>query len=199
MLRVALTGGIATGKSYVRSRIEAAGVPTIDSDRVVHRLLSSGSPVTAAVGARFGPGVLTPSGAVDRPALGRVVFADARARHDLEAIVHPAVYAEIAAWMSEASRLRWPWVLADIPLLYETGRQGDFDRVIVAACDPDTQLRRVILRDGLSETDARARLAAQWAILRKVRLADHVITTDGSLEETNRQVDAVVESLSRSP
>ena len=92
MLLVALTGGIATGKSYVRARIEARGVPTIDSDAVVHELLGAGTPVAAAIALRFGDAFLGPDGGVDRPLLSRLVFADPAARADLEAIVHPRVY-----------------------------------------------------------------------------------------------------------
>jgi dephospho-CoA kinase len=191
MLKVALTGGIATGKSYVRGRIAARGVPTVDADAVVHALFSSGSDVAAEVARRFGPGVVLPGGGVDRKALGVVVFGDPTARRELEAIVHPKVYQRIAEWVAAPEQAGAPWVLADIPLLFETRRQGDFDRVIVAACPAQEQVRRLIQRDGLSAVAAAARLAAQWPIAEKVRLATDVVETGGAFAETDRQVDAL--------
>ena len=191
MLRVALTGGIATGKSYVRARIAARGVLTLDADAIVHRLFTGGSDVTAEVRRRFGTSVVRHDGAVDRQALGRIVFADASARRDLEAIVHPRVYERIAEWADAQAREGTPWVLVDIPLLFETGRDREFDRVIVAACSPEEQVRRIRQRDGLGEAVALARLAAQWPIAEKVRRANDVIDTSGSFGETDRQVDGV--------
>jgi dephospho-CoA kinase len=195
LLRVALTGGIATGKTHVRARLAARGVPTIDADAIVHELLGGGTAVAAAVLERFGAAVIRPDGSVDRPALGRLVFADARARAALEAIVHPAVYARIGEWIGRLSDSGAAMAVADIPLLFETGHERDFDAVVVAACDPARQVARVMARDGLSEAAARARLDAQWPIGLKADRADYVITTDGSFEDTDRQVDEVLSRL----
>lgn len=196
--RVALTGGIATGKSYVRARFEARGVPTIDADRIAREVVGPGTPGLAAVVARFGRAVLDPQGVLDRRALGAIVFADSAAREELERIIHPAVRARIDAWFNGLDPASRRWALADIPLLYETGRDGDFDEVIVAACDPETQVRRVMQRDRLAEPEARQRLAAQLPIAEKVRRAHHVIRTDGPFEETDRQVDALYQAFERS-
>jgi dephospho-CoA kinase len=195
MLRVALTGGLATGKSHVRHRIAARGVPTIDADAVVHELFAAGSETTREIVDRFGAGMAAQCGEVDRRALGALVFEDAEARRALEAIVHPRVYDRIARWMEAQAARGAGWVLAEIPLLFETGHEGDFDRVIVAACSPEEQMRRVGERDGLPEAAARARLAAQWPIAEKVRRATDVIDTSGSLEETDRLVDAICAKL----
>ena len=195
MVRVALTGGIATGKSTVLDLLQARGLPTIDADALARQALAPGTPGQAAVVERFGPAVLGPAGAIDRAALAGIVFADQAARADLEAIVHPAVYATIERWFAELPA-RTPVAVADIPLLFETGRQGEFARVVVVACAPEDQVRRVMTRDGLSEADARARVAAQWPIDRKVALADDVIWTTGTMEETERQVDAFIRRLS---
>jgi dephospho-CoA kinase len=195
VLRVALTGGIGTGKSYVRAKMAALGVPTIDADGLVHELLGPGTRVSGAVMEAFGPSVITADGGVDRQALGRVVFADAAARATLEAIVHPAVYERIADWLACESAAGSPLAVADIPLLFETGREGHFDRVVVAACDPLLQIQRVRDRDSLPEAAARARLAAQWPIQRKVERAHFVIWTDGTFEETDRQVEDVLARL----
>jgi len=195
MLRVALTGGIGTGKTHVLGRLAAAGVAVIDADRVVHALMEPGGAVTAAVAARFGPGTLGADGRVDRKRLGGLVFADTGARRDLEAIVHPAVYAAIERWLSETARDGAALAVADIPLLYETGRASAFDRVIVTACPPEVQVNRVMERDGIGEAAARQRLAAQLPIEEKAGRADFVIRTDGTFEETNRQVEETIEKL----
>ena len=191
MLKVALTGGIATGKSYVRARVAARGVPTLDADAIVHGLLSPGSDAAADVARRFGPRVVQPDGGIDRKALGSLVFGDAAARRDLESIVHPRVYARITEWAAWQDDAGARWVLADIPLLFETRHERDFDRVIVASCSQAEQVRRVMQRDGLEEEAALARLAAQWPLGDKVRRATVVIDTGGTFDETDRQVDAV--------
>lgn len=194
MLRVALTGGIATGKSYCLGRFAAHGVPTIDADVLAREAVAPGTPGLAAVSARFGAGVLAADGSLDRPALGRVVFADARARAALEAILHPDVYRRIREWFANlpaATRV----AMADIPLVFETGHNHDFDKVVVAACHPEEQVRRVIARDNLSDAAARARLAAQWPIDEKVKRADRVIWTDRGFAETDRQIADAYDSM----
>lgn len=196
VVRVGLTGGIATGKSYVTQRLQAAGLPTIDADVLAREAVAPGSPGLTAVAGRFGPDVLTTSGALDRSRLGAIVFGDASARADLEAIIHPEVRRRIAAWHADldASGYRGP-AFADIPLLFETARTGDFDVVVVVACDPARQRARLIARDGLSEEAADLRIAAQMPIADKVRQADHVISTDGTFDDTNTQVDALLRQL----
>lgn len=195
-LRVALTGGIATGKTYVRRRLHALGVPTIDADAIVHELLSPGSRTAARVVERFGAAAVGPDGAIDRRALGALVFSDAAARRDLEALVHPEVLAVIDAWFATAApRGSCGWAAADIPLLFETGHEESFDKVVVAACEPAEQLKRVMARDSLGEADARARLAAQWPIALKAARADFVVWTDGTCAATDRQVDELYRAL----
>jgi dephospho-CoA kinase len=194
MMRIALTGGIATGKSYVVTRLRAAGVPVVDADVLAHAAVARGTPGLDAVVARFGANVLTPEGELDRARLGAVVFADDAARRDLEAIIHPVVRREIAAFFARLpgeTRL----AVADIPLLYETHRERQFDKVIVVACLPSTQLTRVMARDGLSREQAERRIAAQLPIDEKVRRADYVIRTDGAFEETDAQVAQILAML----
>jgi dephospho-CoA kinase len=190
MRRVAITGGIATGKSYALERFRALGVPTIDADQLAREVVAPGGPVLGRIAERFGAGVLTADGALDRSALAAVVFADPAARRDLEAILHPEIYARIRAWFA-ALEPGVPYAMADIPLLYETGREQDFDRVVVTACEPEEQLRRLRTRDGLSESAARQRLAAQASIAAKRQRADFVISTDGSKADTDRQVAGI--------
>jgi dephospho-CoA kinase len=196
MKKVALTGGIGTGKSHVRARFAAKGVPTVDADTLVHRALGAGTPVTAAVVARFGREILAPNGAIDRHRLGAVIFADARLRAELEGVIHPVVFEAIADWFRILPEDRAPgWALADVPLLFETGRESWFDEVIVAACEPEEQIRRVVARDGITEAEAQARLSAQWPIRRKVEKAGYVVWTDRGFDETDRQIDAIYLAL----
>jgi dephospho-CoA kinase len=192
--RVALTGGIATGKSHCLRRFASLGVPVIDADVLARDAVAPGTPGLASVVRRFGPQVLGLDGMLDREALARIVFADAGARRDLEAIVHPVVYAAIQDWFSHLDS-QTPFGIADIPLLYETGHAGDFDRVIVAACDVETQLQRVMARDGLTKAEAERRLAAQMPISEKRRKADYVVDTSGEPSETDRRVLEVWERL----
>jgi dephospho-CoA kinase len=196
--RVALTGGIATGKSYVRAQLERLGVPTNDADALARAAVLPGSPGLQAVIERFGSGLLEPSGALNRGALGRLVFADPGARRDLEAIIHPIVRAATERWFAGLDPEAHAFAVADIPLLYETGRDRDFDAVIVTACDPATQIRRIRERDGLSDSEAGLRVAAQLPLGEKIRRADYVITTDGTFDETDRQVRDVHHRLSAS-
>ena len=194
MVRVALTGGIATGKSYCLSRFASLGAAVIDADRLARDAVASGSRALDAIVARFGSSMLRADGTLDRSALARVVFSDRAARADLEAIVHPEVYRRIGEWLAtlpSGTRI----AIADIPLLFETGHTHDFDRVVVVACEPGEQLRRLMSRDGLTEQDARARLDAQWPIAEKEARADYVIRTDGSVSDTDAEVHTVYEAL----
>jgi dephospho-CoA kinase len=195
MLKVALTGGIATGKSYVLERFRRLGLPCLDADTLAHSVTAAGTEATRIIAARFGPDVIAADGAVDRKKLGTIVFSDERARRDLEAIVHPAVYRAIAAGLraferTEKSRL----AVVDVPLLFETGHQAEFDYVIVTTCPTDVQVKRLLER-GLSESDARRRLAAQLSSDDKAARADYVIETGGTFEDTDRQVDDVLRKL----
>ena len=196
MLRVALTGGIASGKSYVLERFAALGAPVIDADRVAREVVEPGRPAWDALRLRFGPAVFAADGRLDRGRLAALVFDDDGARRDLEAIVHPPVRAAIDDWFRNlpggAPR---PLGIACIPLLFETGRAAEFDRVIVTACSPATQLARLTARDGLSPEDGRKRLAAQLPAAVRTAGADAVIRTEGSFAETDRQVDRIYRAL----
>jgi dephospho-CoA kinase len=194
MRRVALTGGIATGKSHVRAEFERLGVPTIDADAIAREVVAPGTPGLSAVTTRFGREVLDATGALDRKKLASIVFAELTARRDLERIIHPQVRQAIDAWF-EALDPKRPFAVADIPLLYETGRELEFDAVIVTACDAETQIRRIMSRDSVTEDEARLRIAAQMPIEDKVRRATYVIRTDGTLENTNGQLQKIYDQL----
>lgn len=196
MLRVALTGGIATGKTFVLDRLRDLGVPVIDADHLSHRALEIGTPGAGAVIEAFGPSVLDPDGAINRRKLGALVFDDPEARTRLEAIVHPEVYRAIEAWFAARAAERvHTFGVADVPLLYETGRESAFDRVVATVCDTERQIARIVSRDRLTEAEARKRLAAQWPAAEKARRADFVIHTDGTTADTDRQVDEVIRAI----
>jgi dephospho-CoA kinase len=193
VLRIALTGGIATGKSYVTRGLREAGVPVVDADAIAREVVGPGTPALAAIVTRFGGDILRPEGVLDRARLAQVVFRDESARRDLEAIVHPEVRQRIEEFFEELPTST-AFAVADIPLLYETGRAKDFDRVVVAAASPQTQVTRVLAR-GLSREEAEHRVAAQLPIGFKVAKADHVIRTDGTYAETDRQIAALLTKL----
>jgi dephospho-CoA kinase len=192
--RIALTGGIATGKSYVRGVMEKLGVPTIDSDALARQVVQPGTPGFAEVVRDFGASVVR-GGELDRQRLAAIIFSDPQSRRALEAIIHPRVREAIDSWFASLDPARHGFAVADIPLLFEVEREKDFDAVIVVAVDPETQVQRVISRDGIAEVDARKRLHAQLPIDEKVRRADYVIRTDGSLADTDKQTKRVLDSL----
>lgn len=194
MLRIALTGGIATGKSHVLDRCRRRGVPCLDADELAHGVMAAGTEATSAIVERFG-NVLDTGGAVDRQQLGPMVFGDAGGRRDLEAIVHPAVYRAVAAGLRGFELIGGsPLAVVAIPLLYETGHADDFAKVIATVCAESAQLSRLLAR-GLSAEAARQRLVAQLPAEEKATRADYVIRTDGSFEETDVQVDEVLAEL----
>jgi dephospho-CoA kinase len=157
-------------------------------------VVEPGLPALAMIATRFGQSVIAKDGTLDRPALAAIIFSDRTARADLESIIHPEVYRRITDWFANHPP-GTAFAIADIPLLFETGHEHDFDCVVVCACEPFEQLRRLVERDGLSEEAARARLAAQWPIGEKVARADFVIRTDGTFDATAAQVRDVFERL----
>lgn len=194
MLKVALTGGIATGKSYVLGLLRKHGVPCLDADELAHGVMAPGTEATRAIAELFGD-VLDDGGAVDRRKLGALVFADAAARRQLEAIVHPAVYRAIAAGLRAFELTEAPpLAVVDIPLLYETGHEGDFSRVIATTCGEETQMARLAAR-GLSRDEAHQRIASQLPSAEKARRAHYVIDTDGSFEATRSRLEEVFADL----
>lgn len=188
VLRVGLTGGIASGKSTVAAMFGEFGALVLDADAVVHGLLAPGGGAEQAVLERFGPDITGPTGAIDRARLGAVAFQDPTARRDLEAILHPRVRAEIARRLSDSSAAV---AVIEAALLVETGSYREYDRVVVTRCDPEVQVRRLVARGGLGEADARRRLAAQTTNEVRERVADFVIDTGGTLDDTRAQVDRV--------
>ena len=196
MKRVALTGGIATGKSHVLRLFRQRGIPTIDADQVSRAVVDVGQPTYQLLRSRFGAGYFLANGQVNRTALGKFVFENQTARADLEAIVHPAVRGLIDKWFSRCSAVSNSNVaIAEIPLLFETKRAEAFDSVLVVSCPPDEQIRRIMKRDNLFAEDARKRLAAQLPISDKISAASWVIRTDRTEADTTQEVEQFCRSL----
>ena len=192
--KIALTGGIATGKTYVANRLREAGVPIVDADALARDVVAPGSPALAAIRKRFGPDAVRRDGTMDRVRVGQIVFKDKRARLDLEAIIHPAVIKAISDFFNALPK-RTPFAVADIPLVFETGRDKEFDAIIVVASPRDTQLQRLMERNKLSKEDAERRIAAQLPIDQKVKKATYVINNVGTFDELNAQVDDLIKKL----
>jgi dephospho-CoA kinase len=195
MLTVGLTGGIGAGKSEVSRLLVKHGAVLIDADRIAREVVEPGTPGLAAVAEEFGPGVLAADGSLDRPALGAVVFADPGRLAALNAIVHPLVGERSRAL--EAAAPADAVVVHDVPLLTENGLAPLYDLVVVVDADPATQLDRLTRLRGMSEEDARARMAAQATREQRLEIADIVIANDVALPELERRVAEVWEELAR--
>jgi len=195
-LLAGLTGGIATGKSTVSAMFTHLGCRVTDADQLAREVVAPGQPAHAAIVKEFGAEMLQPDGYLDRKRLGAVVFADPERRKRLEAITHPAI------------RTRWDRILRvyeeeafagivfwDAALLYETGGARLMEKVVVVFTDPETQLARLVARDGCTEAEARTRIASQLPVAEKAKLADYVVDNSGPRAETERQARAVYKAL----
>ena len=192
-MRVGLTGGIASGKSTVSELLAGFGAVIVDSDKIAREVVEPGTPGLAQVVAEFGPSVLTESGALDRAKVGEIVFVDQGARERLNAIVHPLVGAR-SAELEEAGRTAGKLVVNDIPLLVEVGYAPFFDEVIVVDVAVETQVERAIAR-GMTEIDARARIAAQASREDRLAAATYVIDNTGTLDDLRKRVREIYDAL----
>ena len=192
MKRFALTGGIGCGKSALAAFLSERGCDVLDTDALVHALEAPGGAAVPPIVAAFGADMRAPDGGIDRRRLGQAVFADERARLRLNGIVHPLVQQELARWLAAPGK--FPKV-AVIPLLFEVGWEGNWDAVVCVACAPQVQMRRLQAR-GLSETEACARLAAQWPLADKVRRASRVVWNDGDLAALRREAARLMDEWS---
>lgn len=196
MTLVGLTGGIATGKSSVARRLtETHGIPVIDADQVARDVVEPGQPALQAIVEAFGPDVLTSDGALDRAAMRQRIIDDSDARKTLESITHPAIYAGMAKKARELAAEGHPIIVVDAALMVETGSYRMYPDVIVVTCRPETQLARLVARDGMTQERARALIATQMPLADKAAVATHVIDNDGSLDDLNARVDAVAVAL----
>jgi dephospho-CoA kinase len=186
--RVGLTGGIASGKSTAAKFFGALGVPILDSDRVAREVVEPGQPPLERLVERFGRGILTPDGHLDRPALRDIVFRDPKARADLENLTHPAIGAALEARSASAGG---PYQILVIPLLVEKSLGAHVDRVLVVDCDQELQIRRLHARDGSNRTQAQAILDAQVSRAARLKAANDVIRNDADMSAVQAQVKAL--------
>ena len=194
-LRVGLTGGIASGKSTVADLFAELGIPVIDTDLIARDVVAPGEQALEEIRAGFGPDVIGPDGSLDRAAMRRRIFSDSTQRRALEAILHPRIRAEA---LRQADAAIGPYQLIVVPLLVDSPLQHSVDRILVVDCSETTQIARLVRRDAESEDRARQILAAQSSRATRLAIADDIISNEGDLEATRRQVnrlDAVYRSL----
>ena len=196
-MRIALTGGIACGKSTLAKFLWELGIRLLDADDVVHELEAPGGAAVPAIVARFGAGILAADGSVDRPKLAGIVFADAAARRDLEAILFPLVRSRLRAFTSEAARRgrppsTAPLYIAIIPLLFESHWEGDYDIILAITSPLECQIHRMMRTRGYSRVQAEARLAAQMPVAEKAARADFVVVNDSTHEHLKDEARRLV-------
>ncbi len=185
-----LTGGIAAGKSVVARRLKELGAVHVDADAIAREVVEPGTPGLDAIRRRFGAGVIAPDGTLDRAALGAIVFSDADARSDLNRITHPAVWRRSRELFAEAAEADPDAIVVyDVPLLAEGTRRDEFDRIVVVHAPREERLRRLVELRGMTAEEATRRIEAQASDEERLAIADEVLDTGGTLDETLRQVD----------
>ena len=186
-----LTGNIGSGKSTVAAMLREAGIPVLDADRISREVTARGGRAYDAVVRTFGREILRDDGSIDRMRLGEIVFADPSLRAQLEAITHPAIFEAMKEAIARIEREGHRAVVVEATLIHESGKKGLFEAVISVTCDRETAISRLAARDGMSRSQAEARLRAQMPADRKAGASDYVIDNSGSIDETRRQVLAL--------
>lgn len=195
MIKIGLTGGIASGKSVVTQYLRDLGAPVFDADAASRRAVAKGTPGLQQVLQVLGSEYATPDGNLDRPRVAAKVFHDQAARKKLEAVIHKIVWQEATAFMKQASAQGSRVVFLDVPLLIECGWQDQVDQVWLVSLPREEQVRRAMLRDGTSAAQVEARIGTQLSLEAKKKFADLVIDNSGSLGNTKKQVAAAWEKL----
>ena len=195
MLRIGLTGGIASGKTTVRRVFERAGIPMLDADALTHEFFAPGGELVEEVARHFGSEVVDGEGGIDRKTLGARVFADPAEREWLNGVVHPRIWQRIATFLKRREAEGRPVAGVEAALMVETGSAANYDRLVVVVCRPQQQFERLAARSGMSAEEARLRLAAQMDPLAKARHADDLVDASGTLEETEASAAAVAQAL----
>ncbi len=196
MLRVGLTGGYASGKSFVAGQLERLGCHLIYADKLGHAVLRSGGEAYAPTLAAFGPNILAPDGSIDRQALGAIVFASPELLAKLNRFVHPAVFRLEEKMLDEFTSVDPSGIaVIEAAILIETGRYRTFDRLMLTACSEEAQIARGMERDGLAREQAIARISKQMSLEEKKRYADYVVDTSGPKDQTVAQVEQIFNEL----
>jgi dephospho-CoA kinase len=195
MLKIAITGGAGTGKSTVARMFQELGAEVLDADRMAREAVAVGEPAWQELRRLYGPDFFNPDGTLNRSRLAQRVFADPEERRRLDGLIHPRVEAELQVRVADLERRGAPLVIVEVPLLFETGREGAFDRVIVVAAPEALQIRRLRGRDGRGQAEIRGILAAQWPLADKVARADYVVDNGGTRRQTRQQVKNIWREL----
>ena len=190
-----MTGNIGSGKSTVAAMLREAGIPVLDADRISREVTAPGGRAYDAVVQAFGRGIVRDDGSIDRVRLGEIVFADPQRRSQLEAITHPAILEAMKEALAGIEREGYRAAVVEATLIHETGRKGLFEAVISVTCDRETAISRLASRGGMSRSQAESRLHAQMDALRKADASDYVIDNSGTLDETRRQVERLVQTI----
>ena len=196
MLKVGLTGGIATGKSFVLGVLRELGCEVMDADQTAREVVEPGQPAFEEIVAHFGCEIVVSDGMLDRAKLGALVFNNAAQREKLNSIVHPKVFETQAQWLAEIeSSNPQAVVIVDAALMIETGSYRRFDKLVVVHCEPEIQLQRLMARNKLTHDEATARISSQMPSAEKLKIADFTINTSLGFEDTRRQVVSLYEQL----
>lgn len=198
-LIIGLTGGIASGKSTVSQMLEQRGFTIVDADLAARKVVEPGASAYKQVVTEFGEGIILNDGTLNREKLGTIVFNDEEKRKKLNAIVHPAVREKMKEWQEAAIQNGKKTIILDIPLLFESNLLHMVDKTIVVYVDEETQLQRLMERNSFREDEARTRIASQLPLRQKKEMADAVIDNNGTLSETERQVEDLVKKWKMVP
>lgn len=191
---IGLTGSIATGKSTIANMLKEYGLPIVDADLVARQVVEPGTETLAKIEESFGADVIKEDGTMDREKVGSIIFQQPEKRQVLNSIIHPAIRAEMLRQRDEYIANGEPHVVMDIPLLFESKLQHFVEKILVVSVKEETQLTRLMERNGFSEEEARARIATQLPIQVKVQGADAIVYNDGTLEQSKEQLDAILKN-----
>ncbi len=197
MLKIAITGGAGTGKSTVAWMFKELGAEVLDADQIARDAVAVGTPAWQELSRLFGEDFFNQNGTLNRSRLAQKVFSDPEARRALNALIHPLVAQELRQQVADLERRGFDLVLVEVPLLFETGRERDFDRVLVVAAPEADQIRRLQSRDHREEEEIRGILQAQWPLADKVARADYVVDNGGEQNTTQEQVKSIWEKLQK--
>ncbi|EST13539.1 dephospho-CoA kinase [Sporolactobacillus laevolacticus] len=193
MMKIGLTGGIASGKSTVSKWLIDHGYPVIDADEISRQVVEPGEPALEQIAAQFGNQMIRPTGELDRRKLGTLVFQNSEKRALLDSLLHPLIRRQMLETLDHLERGGARVVFLDIPLLFENGLDTWADKTIVVSVTEDNQLKRLMARNSLTADQARARIASQMPLSEKVNRADAVIDNNGSIEDTEAQLNALLQ------
>jgi dephospho-CoA kinase len=196
MMKIGLTGGIASGKSTVSQWLIRHGYPVIDADKISREVVAAGEPVLCKIAEKFGDTMILPTGELDRKKLASLVFQDDKERLKLNALLHPLIRARMLKELDQHEKEGASLAFLDIPLLYESGLESWVDKTIIVYVSETNQLKRLMARNRLAESQAHARIVSQMPLSEKVKLADAVIDNNGSIEETEAQLQRLFQQWS---